>query len=156
MVIKLYKNYSDNRKIDKSIGNEIELTGTLRNADVSIVDPSILIEYNDAVFNYNYAYIPEFNRYYYIQNINSIRNNVLMLDMHCDVLMSFKNEFLGNNGYVDNSQNYANMYLTDNKLPVQQNTEITFQKGYYSGFSGASIIMNCLNIVRGNMPHDNS
>lgn len=156
MVIKLYKNYSDNRAINKSIKNEIKLTGTLRNTDVSIIDPDILIEQNEKIFNYNYAYIPEFKRYYYIQNIISVRNNLLMVSMHCDVLMSFKKEFLGNNGYIDNSQKYANMYLNDSKLPVQQNTEITYQKGYYSGFSGASIIMNCLNIVRGSMPHDNS
>lgn len=154
MQLKLYKNYSENRQVEKNIADEIVLNGTLRNANVSIVDPAILIEQDATIFTYNYAYIPEFKRYYYIQNITSVRNNLLMLDMHCDVLMSFKDEFLGNDGYIDNSQLYANMYLHDGRLPVQQNTEITYQKQFASGFSGASIIMNGLNITRANMPHE--
>ena len=68
MTLKLYKNYSDKIVVDKSItqiGQDI--SGTLRE-DCSIIDPVIAIE-GLSDLSVNYAYITEFGRYYYINNI---------------------------------------------------------------------------------------
>ena len=62
------------------------------------------------------------------------------------LFMSFKDEFLQNEGYIDTSLSYGNFYLNDPNLPVQQNTKITTRINYNSGFGGYSIVMNCLNI----------
>ena len=70
MTIKLYINRSDKNVLDKNItqvGSDI--TGTLRD-DCSVVDPVIKVEGLAAnITGVNYAYIQEFNRYYYINNI---------------------------------------------------------------------------------------
>ena len=45
----------------------------------------------EAVLKYNYAYIPRFNRYYFISNI-SWDNGMFILDLKCDVLATYKEQ----------------------------------------------------------------
>lgn len=43
---------------------------------------------------YNYCYIPDFDRYYFISNITSVRTNLWRIDCSVDVLMSYQAEIL--------------------------------------------------------------
>jgi len=92
MTIELKVSISEPNVLQKTIVDVTSLEGSLRN-DSPISNPSILIE-SDAVaigdvVRANYAYIPEFGRYYYIRECTQIRNHLWKLDMVCDVLMSF-------------------------------------------------------------------
>lgn len=89
MTIDLYVTDSDKRVLNKNLKNKKTLHGNLKN-ETSIINPTILIETN--YVNSNYCYIKEFSRYYYINNITSIRNNLWMIDCSVDVLMSNKDE----------------------------------------------------------------
>lgn len=97
MNILLYKTTNANNDLNKTISNKVELVGALRDAS-SIIAPSILIQSNP--IGYNYAYIPEFGRYYYIKNITAFRKGAYIVDLKCDVLMSFKDEILEMSGIV--------------------------------------------------------
>ena len=97
MNILLYKTTNANNDLNKTISNKVELVGALRDAS-SIIAPSILIQSNP--IGYNYAYIPEFGRYYYIKNITAFRKGAYIIDLKCDVLMSFKDEILNMSGIV--------------------------------------------------------
>lgn len=97
MDILLYKTTNANNDLNKTISNKVELVGALRDAS-SIIAPSILIQSNP--IGYNYAYIPEFGRYYYIKNITAYRKGAFIVDLKCDVLMSFKEEILNMSGIV--------------------------------------------------------
>lgn len=88
MTIELYKNNSDKNYIDKYITLVTTLTGTLRDS-CDIVNPVIMIEYN-TVIDFNYVFITEFNRYYYLVSATVDRNNMWTISLRCDVLMSFK------------------------------------------------------------------
>lgn len=147
MEIKLYTCTAENRHINKTdyLVEVASLSGNLRQKNVSVTDPVITIKYDSSVFGCNYAYIPEFKRYYYINGFSNVVNGIVDIAMHVDVLMSFKEEFLQNKGYVDASLNYGNFYLNDPNTPVQQNTELFTVKQFDSPFVGSSIIMNCLN-----------
>lgn len=90
MNINLYTNVSEKNKIGKTLHNETTLSGSLR-SDTSIIDPTIIICHTNPVV-FNYAYILEFNRYYFINNIECFRSGVWRLSMHVDVLESFKTE----------------------------------------------------------------
>lgn len=90
MNLSLFVNNSEKNKLEKNLSNEIKMTGQLREQS-SIVSPSIMIRH-DNPSNFNYAYIPEFKRYYFITDITSIRNGLWEVTMHVDVLMSFKDE----------------------------------------------------------------
>ena len=97
MNILLYKTTNANNDLNKTISDKVELVGALRDAS-SIIAPSILIQSNP--IGYNYAYIPEFGRYYYIKNITAFRKGAYIVDLKCDVLMSFKDEILNMSGIV--------------------------------------------------------
>ena len=108
MNILLYKTTNANNDLNKTISNKVELVGALRDAS-SIIAPSILIQSNP--IGYNYAYIPEFGRYYYIKNITAFRKGAYIVDLKCDVLMSFKEEILNMSGIVSrltSGDEYAN------------------------------------------------
>lgn len=97
MRIILYKTVSERIKIDKVLEEELELVGSLRDAS-SITTPSILLQMNPV--DYNYVYIPDFKRYYYINSITAMRNKAFLIDLRCDVLMSYSNEIKELEGVV--------------------------------------------------------
>lgn len=92
MEIILYVTGSERHAIRKTLQNSLELTGALR-GESSVINPSFIIELSNPS-QYNYCYIPAFNRYYFITNITSIRTNIWRIDCSVDVLMSFQTEIL--------------------------------------------------------------
>lgn len=58
--------------------------------NTSIMNPSIIITGLDSWTTVNYAYIPDFRRYYFIQNVTAINNTTCQMDLDVDVLASFK------------------------------------------------------------------
>lgn len=155
MKLILYNNYSENNKLDKNIVKIIELNGTLREAS-SIINPSILIELNpstlneyvvynsnkyvnyngikitwesfiyDYVLSANYGYIPEFNRYYFISDIISIRNNIWRLNMHVDVLMSYAKEIKKLKALIKRNEFDFNKLIVDDLVNYQYDKDIKY------------------------------
>ena len=143
MRIVLYVNNAEENRLDKSyfLVQVADLTGTLR-AGSSVVNPSILVELpsvdanelvgddeelvlgdseeieilgaSDAVPIFNYAYIPEFHRYYFITDSVSVKNRLYMLTMRSDPLMSFKDESL------------YDLMIRDEERPLKNEKEIVF------------------------------
>lgn len=132
MDLRLYYTSDENNKINKSLSNAIILTGTMRDSS-SIISPVILVE--GASFNaYNYAYIPQFDRYYFIKGITNYRNNLWILELECDVLMSFKSSILNMNCiFIETEVDGADRYLADQRVwvaKVKDKTDIlTFPNG---------------------------
>lgn len=87
MIINLYNNESPPNKISKQITLILALEGTLRN-ESNIVNPVIRI-YAPTLPNFNYARIPAFNRYYYLQDVESVRADIWDIKLASDPLMSF-------------------------------------------------------------------
>ena len=101
--ISLFKTASENNRVVKTLTDEKQLSGELRN-QTSVLNPSIRIESSDNISTYNYAYIPEFGRYYYIADITSVRTNCWTISLRCDVLMSYKDEIHRLNVILNNTQ----------------------------------------------------
>lgn len=121
MEIQLCVNNSEVNKINKILSDSISLLGTLKD-ETSITNPEILIEIENPS-GFNYAYIPEFNRYYFINDIISVGNNLWRISMHVDVLESFKNEILSQNCIIEKSTLGFDLYLPDENLITQVKTK---------------------------------
>lgn len=78
----------EKNKLSKNFTNTVIFSGTLKQ-ESSIINPTIVIELENPS-SFNYMYIPEFNRYYYIDDIVSIRNGLWRISGKVDVLNSFK------------------------------------------------------------------
>lgn len=111
MNITLYINNSEKNKIGKNLTNDFSLSGALRDA-TNIINPVILIELNE-IGNYNYCYIPDFNRYYFITDITVIRTGLFALSVTVDVLESFKTDIKNLSVILLNTQNVG----SSNYLP---------------------------------------
>lgn len=102
MIIFLHKTTSERNKIIKEFNSNDSLTlaGSLR-AECSLLHPVILVEISgSSIAQYNYCYIPEFGRYYFINNIESVRTNVWRIHCNVDVLMSYSQQILNLNVIV--------------------------------------------------------
>lgn len=102
MNIQLCSNTSEKNKINKTITTGITLSGSLRN-ESNVVNPSIIINIDNPTI-YNYAYIPEFNRYYFITNYISLRTGMWQINLKSDVLMSFKDSILSSEVLINKTE----------------------------------------------------
>lgn len=116
MIFYLYKTLSDKNVLDKVLTDEKKITGDTNN-DFDILAPDL--KFNGVVTDYNYCYIPKFNRYYFVDNITVFRKNLTIMTLHCDVLMSYKEALKKVIATNDESENY-NAYDSDNTY----NTEV--------------------------------
>lgn len=130
--IKLMYNNEPMNKISKTPQEIRTVSGVLRD-ESSIVDPIILIETANPIAA-NYAYIGEFNRYYFIRNWEAVRNGLWRCTMHTDVLKTFAEGILGSPCIVARSTSKKNYFLNDNMLLRQQN-EYVFTQNFPSGFN---------------------
>lgn len=103
MEITFYVNNEEPEKVNKNLGTGQTFEGTLKDR-VIIERPSILIETDIDINDYNYFYIPEFNRYYFRTDIEIVRNNLFRISGRTDVLMSFKEQMKNFQVILDHSE----------------------------------------------------
>ena len=135
MTIILYNNNSPKEKVDKSITQVANLSGTLRE-ESSIINPVITIERSSPI-GFNYAYIQEFGRYYFVTEVEVVRNHLIRLHLKVDPLMSFSSTIKGNTAIVRKSASSYNMLINDNSIRSYQNDLYTykmFPNGFGSNF----------------------
>lgn len=121
--ISLFKTASENNRVVKVLTDEKQLSGVLR-YQTSVLNPSIRIESAENIAGYNYCYIPEFGRYYYIVDIMSVRTNVWEASMRCDVLMSYSDQIKAITGVVVRQESNPNKLLVDRLERLQSDKEI--------------------------------
>ena len=141
MILKLYKNLSEKNVVDKNITELATITGTLRE-DCSVINPVIMIE-DTAGFDLkftNYAYIEEFGRFYYINNI-VCKGHLFELNMHVDVLKTHANGIRANEAVISRQQNNYNLYLQDGVFKTYAYPHIQI-KQFPSGFSGYNFVFS--------------
>lgn len=115
MTIVLYTSTAEERVLNKSgyLTQVSTLTGTLRSG-TNLVDPSIIIEL-DTLPNFNYVYIQDFNRYYFVRDINNLNNKLWEIKLHCDVLFSHMNDILNLECDIGRNEYNYNLLLDDTK-----------------------------------------
>ena len=107
--------------------------------DSSIVDPTFILRTQSKVLEGNYIYVPNLNRYYYINNY-TLSHERIYIECHVDVLMSFKKEIKNENVIVKRNEKLFNMYLDDNQYKVQNRTAVRTVV-FPSGFTGHNIVL---------------
>lgn len=134
MNVIFYHNASDDRVINKTLIGGASFIGTPRE-EVDIMRPIIRFE-NNGILNYNYAYIPELQRYYVIQSITAFREGIWDVEMSVDVLMSFRGEIMTLPVIVDKQSMPENgdEYIDDGSL-VTDNVMFTRLHQFTGGFN---------------------
>ena len=120
MIIQAFSLTEDGHHIPKHFTTVKTLNGSVRDS-VDISDPIIRIEHASAD-GFNYLYIPEFNRYYYIVDKNQIRTGITDLICHVDVLQSFYRQFIYSPMIASRSDSTYNKMIPDGNRVFQQDT----------------------------------
>ena len=136
----IQNNASEKNRVDKDLTTIVALSGTLKDQS-SIINPAILITGDMATFkNANYMTISSFGRSYFIDEIVSVRDDLIRISGHVDVLTSFKSQIRANNAIIKRQKNKWNLYLNDGSFKTYQNP-IVITKPFPSGFSGSSYVL---------------
>lgn len=119
--LSLYKNLSEQNCVDKNIQYVIDMWGNFKDA-TSITSPTIIIE-RDSI-DFNYVYIEQLNRYYFVEEAVSVRNKLWQVILKVDVLMTYKTTIYNQNAFVERYGNAVTPQhlagkLVDDKLPVE-------------------------------------
>lgn len=121
MVITLYKMKSEKQKLNKDLESDDEYTGYLKD-QCSVINPVFMVE-DDNPSLYNYAYIPAFHRYYFIDDIISVRTGLWELHLSVDVLMSFKNDIKEMHVILSDSEDVGSDYISGEQWTAQVKTK---------------------------------
>ena len=134
MKVILYSSSEEPGSFPKSLSNGSELVGNLRD-ECDIINPVINIvgmKPNDA---FNYCHIPEFSRYYFITDKKVITTSVVEISLHEDVLQTWSQYILQQEGVVlRNEFEYDSMLIDENVLIKDSNTLIKVEANMIKAF----------------------
>ena len=139
MNIILQKNNSEDNRIGKDLVTVGTITGSLK-SDSSIVDPVILVESLDLVSNINYMTIPDFHRKYFVNDIVSVRNSLVEIHAHVDVIETYAPEILRQKAIIKRQRDKWNLYLDDGMFKTYQNAKIV-TKEFPNGFDHTEFVL---------------
>lgn len=140
--VSFYTNNSDNRYVNKILRNvKLNVQCQLKEG-TSIYKPTVILNFDDSIYNANYMYIAETSRYYYISDIYVEKQRMYISTSESDVLMSFKEQLLNKQATVARQQNLFNTYLVDNEYQVYNYRNIQIKKFDYEFRENPTIIMN--------------
>lgn len=134
MEVRFFYNMSDSRRINKNLVEGDVFEGQARD-EIDVMNPIILFD-KSGVLRYNYAYIPELQRYYEIVSRNAFREGLWEVTFAVDVLMSFRNDINNFNVVVDkqSGENIGNEYIDDGSL-VSENVMFQTVYNFLDGFN---------------------
>lgn len=121
----LMVNSSPVEKIGKTLSEGLTFSVTLKEG-TSILRPVLYLSSTSQapLTGYNYMYIADFGRYYFIDDVKSVRNDRWEVSAHVDVLETYKNAIKNNTAVIRRQQNIYNLYLDDPEFQVYANERI--------------------------------
>lgn len=138
--VALQSNSSPKNQLDKSISGVLSVSGTLKEG-TSVIDPVILVQAPlSTLVNANYMTISAFGRSYFITDIRSIRNDLVEISGHVDVLSTYASGIRGNNAIIYRQENDWNLYLDDGSFQIYQNPSV-LTRPFPSGFSTLEFVL---------------
>ena len=139
MTINLYINNSDPKTVSKSLTGDLTFEGVARDP-LDVVNPVIELQADITMLQgYNYAYIPEYHRYYFMEpQGDSYGLNTLRL--RCDPLMTAAPYLRARNATITKNEKLYSAYLADPDFKSYAFTNIVTKKFPY-GIQGDSIIL---------------
>lgn len=124
MIIDFYLMSEDRNKIGKTLTVLKTINAESNVKDLSLIDTVLFLSTMsvDEIKNYNYLYIHELNRYYFIENVSVTITGLYKLQLHCDLLETYKNDILDSFALINqtgnNNKYYDGGYLSQSNYDV--------------------------------------
>lgn len=122
--VDLYSSTADPRERDKTnyitlIGQAVPLSPT---AVFDLMAPQIIIDYDATLTAANYAYLPEFGKYYFLEPPKIQTGKRIVFQGAIDLLMTYKSYLLDVNATIIRSESVGSPTpIPDPQLPIDPN-----------------------------------
>lgn len=129
MKVYIYKTESEKNKLNKTLELVKELEVKLLN-NTEILKPFIEVTNIslDELTTANYMYIPDLNRYYFIDNMELMEGRRVYISGSVDVLMSYLESILNIRGTVKRAESLKNGYIIDENYKSVSYSQITTKR----------------------------
>lgn len=133
--VRLYNNSSAHNVVHKSISLIRTMQGVLKE-NCYMEKITMNVTYFSDYYRCNYAYIPEFHRYYYV-NVALIEGDQIRLVMKSDALSSFYDGYKNSKVIARRSSSDMNPNIVDTASPFYPQPKIIHRKTSF-GFTPSS------------------
>lgn len=144
MIIDFYLMSEDRNKIGKTLTVLKTINAESNVKDLSLIDTVLFLSTMsvDEIKNYNYLYIHELNRYYFIENVSVTITGLYKLQLHCDLLETYKNDILDSFALINQSGNNNKYY--DGGYLSQSNYDVDIYKSNKVFNSAKTLVITTL------------
>ena len=116
MTVIFYKYDGIKNKINKTLENGLTVNDVIMHNDFDLTAFELLIKNNNFSSEYNYCYIQDLGRYYFIESVEKMNGTIYKIKLTVDVLKSFSTQIENIQAVITKSENYTSevINLTDN------------------------------------------
>lgn len=118
---------TDNRYLSKNITHLGDVDFDIKDT-VDLIKPTIILRTGINYTGVNYAFVPEWGRYYYVDKPKIDTSNLIILDMTVDALMSFEKSIRSIPALVLRQEFVNNQYINDETAPVRTQRVVSYKK----------------------------
>lgn len=148
--INFYNNSNDKRAVNKTLTALLSVQASLVPGS-SAINPQLRLRWSSSFPQYNYMYIPAFNRYYFITDITADTGGAVIISGKVDVLMTYAAAFKQCPAivirYSRNEQHGSarSTYINDPQLPISTGRTIKCKE-----FEGSDINIDVATMTSNN------
>ena len=128
MNVTFYQNNSDKRYLTKNLSNGKTYSGLIIKDSLDVLNPTFRLQVSNDSINmimgfYNYMYIEDLNRYYYITDRKLLNGMIAEISAHEDVLMSFQG-IRNLDATITRQENIGINDIVDSLLPLKNRKDL--------------------------------
>ena len=125
-----FTNFQENNVVSKTLTSPVPLSLSCEfKYGLNVRQPVVVVSTSLSTLEpFNYFQIPELGRYYYKVEFKGVSNNLVEATLDCDLLMSFKDEFLLSDAIIERNQTRGNVYVPDSLYPIESRTNVVTKK----------------------------
>lgn len=105
MTVIFYKYNGIKNKINKTLENGLSIQDVVLKNDFDITNFELLIKNSSFNSEYNYCYIQDLERYYFIESVERMNGTIYKIRVSVDVLKSFSSQIENINAIITKSEN---------------------------------------------------
>lgn len=130
ITVHFYSCPNDRKKVKKTLGGAFggAISCVLKENN-SILEPSIRVQKSALGENYariNYAYIPEFGRYYFVSSPIVETGQAITYNLQVDPLMSYYSQLLNTKFEIARAEKEGNGYYIDTERALQNRKIVSY------------------------------
>ena len=141
MVVTLYTNSGDTRQLSKNLATVATISNCQINDTCTILRPVLRFELVSTYLAANYVYIPNFNRYYYIEDMTILNGSQIELSCRVDVLMSHRTAILNSYVIAARSASSPEPFMPDNLVADKGTVSYYTRRSSTTPFNGSSYVL---------------